>query len=429
MKLEVYLLGEDSSRNLVLDDSDYRPKAKGGVAALMKEVLDYVVGKVVLNYFKDGFGLSSSRVSVSAGVLRQRLSCGGRNVVLKAVDGRMVPVEDRSSPDREFEIVVRLDSDSLYLKPITGVRLKRLEIRNLRSIRHRVINFDNSSNLLLLAGLNGSGKTSVMESIVHAFLKAERKSGIRPLPDQDFEIKLEFVANGGLGYRIERTPKYHRLLDGDGNLLADTDFEFRRLFAEMDILFVSSWRCPAEPKRGRLTLRNLSRQTDESPIESLRFSCLSEFINKKLNPKAPAFDYLVRLNACWKRFYPEQEGGFVVEEDGAVQKPTAPGELMLDLFLRRTKDGAAIKLGELSSGELEVLTFIAQVMVAKSKYDFVLIDEPELHLNRVWHATLVDVITHLDDECQFVMATHSPDVWDAVYSWDRIFLNEEEAHA
>lgn len=114
MKIEVYLLGEGTSRDLVFDDPDYRPKTKGGVAALMKEVSEYVVGKVVIKYFTDGFGLSSSRVSVSAGVLRQRLSCGGRNVVLQAGDGRVVPVENRSSPDREFEIVVRPDPDSLW---------------------------------------------------------------------------------------------------------------------------------------------------------------------------------------------------------------------------------------------------------------------------------------------------------------------------
>lgn len=426
MKIEVYLLRSDMSRDLVLDETDYRTKVRGGVSVLMKEIADYVVGKVVVNYFKNGFSLNASRISANAGVLRQRLSCGGRNVVLKSVDGRMVPYEDQTFPDREFEIVVRLDSDSLYLKPLSGIHLKRLEIENLRSIRQRVITFNNSSNILLLAGLNGSGKTSVLEAILYAFLKNERKSGVRPLADQDFRIILEFSANGGGNYKIERTRKFHKLIDGEGNVLADTDFEFRRLFSDMDLLFVPSWRCPITPRKGHLTLRYLSRPPDDDPIESLRFSCLSEFINKKLNPTAPTLDYLMRLNACWKRFYPEQDGGFVVEEDVAARQMASPGELMLDVFLRRTKAGTAIKLSELSSGELEILSLVAQVMVAKSKYDFVLIDEPELHLNRVWHATLIDVITHLDDGCQFVMATHSPEIWDAVYSWNRIFLDDEE---
>jgi len=426
MKLEVFLLGEGTSRDLVFEDADYHPMTRGGVSSLMKEAANHVLETVVLKYFKDGFGLSTSRISASAGVVRQRLICGGRNVVLKPVDGRMVPVEDRSSPDREFEIVLRLDADSLRLKPISGVRLERLEIQNVRSLRQLTVDFHDSSNLLLLAGLNGSGKTSVLEAILHAFLKNERREDVRSLPDQDYRIIVNFRAISGLGYRIERTPKYHRLIDAEGTVLADTEYEFRRIFSEMGILFASSLRQTTASRRGRMTIRRLSRSADESPIETLRASCVIEFINKKLNPQTATLEYLLRLNKCWKRFYPEQSGGFVIAEDMSLRGPTSSGELTHDLFLQREKDGERIGLSDLSSGEQEILSLVAQVMVAKSKFDLVLIDEPELHLNRVWHATIIDVLSHLDDGCQFIMATHSPDIWDAVYSWDRIFLKGEE---
>ena len=427
MKLEVYLVEDETSRRLVLDEPNYSPSVRGGLTSLMQEVSDFVLRKVVAAYFKDGFSLSRSRINASNGVVRQRLNCGGRNILLRAEGGIMVPYEDHSSSCREFEIVVRLDADSIYLKPMAGLSLKRVVIDNLRSINHIELSISETSNMLLLAGLNGSGKTSILEGIMHAFLKSDRKNAIRPLPDQDYLITIDFTANGGTNYRIEKTPKTHKLFDGTGNLLADTEYEFRRLFAEVGMLFVPSWRSPWLMERGyKRHPRNYLRPTDEDPINSLRMLCVSEFINSRLKPEVPLMGYLEILNTCWHRFYPEQDGGFVIDEDTRERSAVSPGELTLDVFLRRTKKGAPIILSELSSGELEILSLAAQIMVSKNKYDVILIDEPELHLNRIWHAQMVDMITKMAEGCQSIMATHAPEIWNAVYSWERVFLNDRK---
>lgn len=52
----------------------------------------------------------------------------------------------------------------------------------------------------------------------------------------------------------------------------------------------------------------------------------------------------------------------------------------------------------------------------------VLIDEPELHLDPLWHRSLLRSISALKPKCQIIAATHSPEVFDSVRSFERHFL-------
>lgn len=419
MKLEIFLLDSNGSRTTIWSDENYNPNVKGSASALMTEAVNFALTTVFATYFKGAFGVSYYPISASAGVLKRRVKCSGRSVRLVANNnGVMEPVEDRSSPDREFEVELRLDAASLKLKSLSKIRLTKILISNLRSLKSVEIDFRDNAKLLLLAGLNGSGKTSVLEAVAHAFLV--RGTDIRPLPNQDYKIEIRFLNGDKNEYIVEKTPESHVLKDDMGAVCADTEYELRRLFADINMLTFMSWRLPLKMRR---SIEPRSR-SQINAIENLRNVCVKEYINSILKPGDKTNGYLKTLNDAWRRFYPEDDSEFKVEEDKSSRQKESPGDLTFDLLLTGHNGSGYVSLYELSSGELELLSFISDLMIRPA--DIILIDEPELHLNRVWHRTVLNVIVDLHDSSQFIVATHAPEIWESVYSWDKAFLAEGE---
>ena len=68
----------------------------------------------------------------------------------------------------------------------------------------------------------------------------------------------------------------------------------------------------------------------------------------------------------------------------------------------------AIPLKSLSSGEKQLLQILLQALGAGG--ETVMIDEPELSMHVIWQRELVGSMRRVNDECQFLLATHSPEI-------------------
>ena len=69
-------------------------------------------------------------------------------------------------------------------------------------------------------------------------------------------------------------------------------------------------------------------------------------------------------------------------------------------------------LGELSSGEKQLLTLLTGLFIDGKNRNIVLIDEPELSLNMKWQNKLIDLFEEYLPSTQVIMATHSPSIAD-----------------
>ncbi len=92
-----------------------------------------------------------------------------------------------------------------------------------------------------------------------------------------------------------------------------------------------------------------------------------------------------------------------------------------DMYLHRP-DGPPLSVDLLSSGQLELLTFIGGLVTDKTPQGIMLIDEPELHLDPQWHRQVLKALKFLKPEWQIIVATHSPEIFDSVMSYERHFL-------
>ena len=69
-------------------------------------------------------------------------------------------------------------------------------------------------------------------------------------------------------------------------------------------------------------------------------------------------------------------------------------------------------LGELSSGEKQLLTLLTCLFIDGKNRNIVLIDEPGLSLNMKWQNKLIDLFEEYLPSTQVIMATHSPSIAD-----------------
>ncbi len=83
------------------------------------------------------------------------------------------------------------------------------------------------------------------------------------------------------------------------------------------------------------------------------------------------------------------------------------GELVISP--NKTQRGA-IDWRHLSSGEKQILILLTQAMLSEKSPVVYVADEPELSLHVSWQEKLLGALTKLAGRCQFIVATHSPDI-------------------
>ncbi len=75
----------------------------------------------------------------------------------------------------------------------------------------------------------------------------------------------------------------------------------------------------------------------------------------------------------------------------------------------RTKS-ETLQLEQLSSGEKQLLLILFKVFLMDELPYILLMDEPELSLHISWQQDLIRVLTELNPNCQYFIATHSPSI-------------------
>ena len=83
------------------------------------------------------------------------------------------------------------------------------------------------------------------------------------------------------------------------------------------------------------------------------------------------------------------------------------GELVIS---PERRDARPIDWRHLSSGEKQILILLIQALLSEKTPVVYVADEPELSLHVDWQEKLLGTLTQLAGRCQFIVATHSPDI-------------------
>jgi ABC-type lipoprotein export system ATPase subunit len=314
------------------------------------------------------------------------------------------------------------------------MRIREVHIRNFRAIDQLDLVFSHPGgktlDLVMLAGPNGCGKTSLMEACLMA-LKQDKGLVRRP-PQQPYVIDV-VVEREGECFTIRRDQGQHVVIEPDGHQRS-----INGSLHGLKTFYFSSWRAPKlvgsvglSTGRGKKPLK-----TDDNSLWRLK----QHLVNSKGAKayKAPAGvthadadEVFRRINEIWSEFYPEKKGVFdaeIVTPESKRRDDEEDGseDLAFDLLLRDRDHSSGVPVDELSSGEIEVLSMIGTFVIEKAQFDIVFVDEPELHLHSAWHRAIMRALRKAAPDTQFICATHSGEILDSVYSFERFTLLPED---
>ncbi len=301
------------------------------------------------------------------------------------------------------------------------VKLTELEITSFRGIERLALSFRDPngapSPLVVLAGPNGCGKTTALEAILVATGYHELARG---------KTGPAAVRSGADDYLIHATLMNDKQEANNVSCRKTTERS-----QTGHVAYFSSWREPKlvgflgitagkKGKRPAATETNRLWRLKQYLIDAFALKLFDhQMAIQIMLGKEPIPTYTEsfnRLHKVWRRFYQDETLG--------VEPVDGTPEGGFDIFLHRT-DSTRISIDDLSSGQLELLQFCTDFLVSPVQPDILVIDEPELHLDPAWHTQIIRAIQDLAPDTQLIVATHSPEIYDAAMSHERHFLVPE----
>jgi hypothetical protein len=356
--------------------------------------------------------------------------------------------------------------------PKPRLRIRSLKLTNFKAIDHVELEFPppvmaDDPDVFVFGSLNGVGKTSVLEAICLLFFFIQHKSfnrltGHPSMPDMDFidnsirsgadsamieaVLEEEFPIHDGGGLKIS----IHKLIvtiHRNGRVESKFPSPITRMIKEGRDDIEEGYRkilemfglSPEPLLVGPIIMFNGFRKVQEGSPElgmliddsrSLRwrrreplsrFSTLKAEILRLLMARGDIFegssrvdtkDYLEKLNDIVRNYANGEIAGI---------KPS--GDNTLQIRIRPLTGGESYSFDGLSSGQKEMISMLYLIWKhTLNNPSIVLIDEPELHLHPAWHREIVYQLTKLAPLNQYILASHSDDVFLAVDGEHRAML-------
>lgn len=89
-----------------------------------------------------------------------------------------------------------------------------------------------------------------------------------------------------------------------------------------------------------------------------------------------------------------------------------------------TQGDATIELNQLSSGEQQLLLIMLNVFLLGEKPAIVFMDEPEISLHVTWQYKLLNILTKLNGNAQFIVTTHSPSIFGDGWGANVVYMED-----
>lgn len=261
---------------------------------------------------------------------------------------------------------------------MSNVRLRSINIKNFRCIDTLRLDFPEHieapereggpAPVLLLAGVNGVGKTSVLEAVCVALGRSEhlRDSLVR-LGCDDFEVSAD----------LHPAP------------------------------------VPAIPPQGKWQWNNVM----PASARTLLPHAVRDSVRYIRSNRAP--ERALEWSAVLATRDTEPEAVKVIE----FLRSFAGGTALSMSADRGKAQGVFREIECMGSGKQELVALACEIAWAKPA--ICLIDLPELYMSIPWQRRIIPALREFSSGTQFIAATHSRDVLDSVYSYERVVLTND----
>jgi len=323
------------------------------------------------------------------------------------------------------------------------MRIECLEINNFRGISHLKLNFDSSEHSIVVIGINGVGKSSILDCIAILFSWFTKR--LENSQSQGLSLKDEDISNNQLEIgscsieitiRLNTVPRTKKSESLFSWLLTRRKKE-NNDFSEIHILVNQIHEQLRNNPDYSLPLFIYYR-TNRAVLDiPLRITTKHKF------DRTEAYDEVdFRIFFEWFRNREDLENEIRLNNDNNYRDPQLDAvrqaiksmmEGFTNLRVKRSplrmvleKRGQELIINQLSDGEkclLAMVGDIARRLAILNNSDnplagegIILIDEIELHLHPGWQRKIIPNLEKTFPKCQFIVTTHSPQIVSHVKS-------------
>ncbi len=306
------------------------------------------------------------------------------------------------------------------------MKIDRIQISNFRGIdnfNQILVNpiTEEPLNVVIFTGPNGCGKTSILEAIVITLTEKKTKddkvfSKRNERNGKDYSISIHMI-DGSNDFTLKKsTPKPNELLR-----IKPKGFD--------QVEYFSSWREPL--LKGPLSVTIGKKGNRPQDVESNRLWNLKQFLidsyvadNLPKDVKYKNISHKKAVNRIVKAFSHFYPNSGIEVKIGSVSDNVEEG---FDVYIKYPNSGDNyVSLDELSSGEIELFSFLSTIIRKDLTDGILLIDEPELHLHVSWHRIFINALRELLPTTQIICATHSMEIIESVKSYERFIIKSDD---
>ncbi len=320
------------------------------------------------------------------------------------------------------------------------MKIRNLYITEYKGLRDITLNFENNNNVLdlvVLAGVNGSGKTRVLESIYYYFEMLRSKVVSLELfyEKNENEVLDNLMSTEGLTEIEKEMQKDIEYVDclrnikyynqdykegGNQNInskIISQSFEKLKIFPK--IIYV-----PTEINFQKMNAASTTliqeykfiNIVDTNLIKDIPSYIATKIISEMLKNKNE------KVGDIQKKVFDEINEIF--ETLGIEVKIEDISQDGRNIPIFTNSSGDKFDINELSSGEKQLFLRTLAIKMLNPENSIILIDEPELSLHPKWQQRIVDVYRKIGKNNQIIIATHSPHVLGSVKKENIMLLDK-----
>lgn len=299
------------------------------------------------------------------------------------------------------------------------MKIKKIEIKNNKILKDISIDFEKNGKIIdtiVVAGSNGSGKTTFLESIWNYFFdialyKTDIMEKINITLENKFEDSIKNKIINELyflsSYKENDRKKYQAILSSFETL--------------PKLIYI-----PTEINFSEVKTETTNFYREYSFFNIVDFNMIKDipsYIVSRIMYILGQNENLTMLEAR-KKITEEINGIFNILELDVKLKGISKDGKNMPIF--ENSQGEEFDINELSSGEKQLFLRTLSIKMLEPEDSIILIDEPELSLHPKWQQQIIKVYQSIGKNNQIIVATHSPHILGSVPSENIIILSKNE---
>ena len=316
------------------------------------------------------------------------------------------------------------------------MKIEKVHIKNIKGIKDLELSFKKNNKILdiiVLAGVNGSGKTTILESIKDFFNNKNvnydepEKSNINlGIFFEDFEKKKIKEAEKSSNNNKRPLWDFFSALQNYEIYIKRSDKHYHIHIAKKfdvppKIIYV-----PAENKFEEIQTYSTTLSREYKFINIINSNVIKDipsYIATRRNYLATIEEDLT-MKEVTNKVINEINGIFDILELDVKLKGFSKDEKIMPIF--ENSAGEEFNINDLSSGEKQLFLRTLSIKMLEPKNSIILIDEPELSLHPKWQQRIIEVYKKIGENNQIIIATHSPHILGSVSNENIFILYRDE---